>query len=75
MEEYYTKGRFEKGHVPSNKGKHLSALIIRENNINTAEGALACKELWDINNGITLCLECHKQTDTYLKQMKGGKVD
>ena len=28
------------------------------------------KELWNINNGITLCLDCHKETDSYLKQMK-----
>ena len=22
---------------------------------------------WDINNGISLCVDCHKKTDTYLK--------
>jgi 5-methylcytosine-specific restriction endonuclease McrA len=28
---------------------------------------------YDINNGITLCLECHKKTDSYLKnKLKGG---
>ena len=25
------------------------------------EGVENCEELWDINNGITLCLKCHKK--------------
>lgn len=33
--------------------------------IKTVEDALECKELWNIDNGRTLCLECHKLTDTY----------
>lgn len=41
------------------------ALIVRENNIKTMEQALNCKELWDINNGRTLCIPCHKKTDTW----------
>ena len=28
--------------------------------ITTLEEALNCEELWNINNGITLCKECHK---------------
>jgi len=39
--------------------------ILEENNIKTLEDVLECKELWDINNGITLCRKCHKETDTY----------
>jgi hypothetical protein len=39
--------------------------IMNENNIATTEQAEACKELWDINNGRTLCIECHKKTETY----------
>ncbi len=35
------------------------SFILRENNITTIEQALACTELWDINNGITFCGDCH----------------
>ncbi len=44
--------------------------ILSENKISSLEEALKCKELWDINNGRTLCLECHKKTETYLKNNK-----
>jgi len=37
-------------------------LILKEKNIKTMEQARNCKELWDINNGATLCRECHKLT-------------
>jgi len=39
--------------------------IIREYAIQTLQKALMCKELWDISNGRTLCLVCHRQTDTW----------
>ena len=39
--------------------------ILKEYNIKTIEQALECQELWNINNGITLCKECHKLTDSY----------
>lgn len=45
------------------------ALILQENKITTIEQALQCSQLWDINNGRTLCVPCHKQTDTYLKKL------
>lgn len=38
------------------------ALIIKENNIATFEGAMNCVELWNINNGKTLCKKCHDKT-------------
>jgi len=43
---------------------HIKELnkIIKENNIKTKEEALNCSELWDINNGVTLCQECHNLT-------------
>lgn len=30
---------------------------------------LFCEELWDLNNGRTLCIDCHKKTETW-----GGKT-
>jgi len=45
--------------------KKSLATILEENNIKTLEGALNCKELWDVNNGITICRKCHKETETY----------
>lgn len=37
-------------------------IIIKENNIKTLEEALSCQELWNINNGVTLCKDCHNLT-------------
>jgi len=39
--------------------------IITEHNIKTMDDARLCNELWDRNNGVTLCEECHKLTDNY----------
>lgn len=39
--------------------------IINEYNIKTIKDALACEELWNVNNGRTLCTKCHRQTDTW----------
>lgn len=46
---------------------HITPLahIVYNKNINTVKEARECKELWDINNGRTLCIECHKKTDTW----------
>lgn len=35
--------------------------IIKENKITTLQEALDCEELWDIDNGITLCKEVHEE--------------
>src|SRR5919199_3071518 len=34
--------------------------ICNENNLSTVEQALECKELWVVNNGISLCYSCHR---------------
>ena len=54
-----TGGNLEAHHIkPFN-------VIIKENNIKTLKDAINCQELWDIDNGMTLCIDCHKKTDTY----------
>lgn len=45
--------------------KRSFSSILEKNNIKTLEDALSCEELWDINNGIALCNDCHKKTETY----------
>jgi hypothetical protein len=37
--------------------------ILVQNGIKTFSQAVKCNELWDINNGVTLCLWCHKRLD------------
>lgn len=44
--------------------KTFSSIIV-ENKIKSLRDARLCKELWDLNNGRTLCIDCHKKTDTY----------
>lgn len=44
--------------------------IIKENKVKSREDARKCKELWDTNNGVTLCEECHKLTDNYKGRAK-----
>ena len=39
--------------------------IIRKYQIETLDDAIACKALWDINNGRTLCRKCHQKTITW----------
>lgn len=39
--------------------------LLKENGIKTLEEAVRCQNLWDCNNGRTLCVDCHKKTDTY----------
>lgn len=46
---------------------HIKAFstMLLEHKITTIEEAYACKELWNINNGRTLCVDCHRKTDTF----------
>lgn len=41
------------------------ALILKENNIKSLQEAFLCLHLWDMNNGRTLCINCHKKTPTW----------
>ena len=36
--------------------------IVEEHQIKNLEQALSCQELWDVNNGRTLCHNCHRGT-------------
>ena len=47
---------------------------MEEYQIKTFEQALNCAELWDINNGRTLCKECHKKTDNYLNRWENKNI-
>lgn len=44
--------------------------IVRNSKINTIEEAFSLKELWDINNGRTLCYKCHSKTETFGNKFK-----
>lgn len=48
-------GKLEADHCPKSFSE-----IFRENKIQSLEDALNCEELWDINNGRTLCKNCHR---------------
>jgi 5-methylcytosine-specific restriction endonuclease McrA len=59
----------------NNRGCYLEAHhikqfidIFNENNIHSLSDAENCEELWDINNGVTLCIECHNLTKQGKKQ-------
>jgi 5-methylcytosine-specific restriction endonuclease McrA len=43
------------------------SLIIIENNIKTIEDGIRCEELWNINNGKTLCKHCHMKLHGLVK--------
>lgn len=43
---------------------------IEENKIKTFDMAMECEELWNINNGQTLCRPCHTKTENYGEKAK-----
>lgn len=44
------------------------SIIIKENKIDSIEKALECEELWNLENGRTLCIACHKIETAKLKK-------
>lgn len=46
-------------------------ILLSEYKITSLEQASNCKELWDINNGRLLCIQCHKNTPTYSGKEEG----
>lgn len=74
--DVFTRDNFTCVECGDHRGGNLNAdhikpfaVILDEYNIKTFDEAMECEELWNINNGRTLCVPCHKKTDTY-----GGKV-
>lgn len=64
--DIYHRDRFTCQHCGDNKGGNLNphhikpfSLILWERKISSIDKARKCEELWDINNGITLCTKCH----------------
>ena len=63
--------------IKDNKGLRLEVHhaktfddICKENNITTVKGALTCKEIWSLNNGISLCHGCHKNIERIRTELK-----
>lgn len=67
-DEFTCQKCFKKGGVLNVHHLKSFCIILKENNIKLVEEALCCEELWDINNGKTLCEECHKETDNYKRK-------
>lgn len=51
-----SNGRVEAHH------KEMFSLLFERLDIRTYRQAYSCNELWDIENGITLCKKCHSKT-------------
>jgi len=53
---------------------HIKGLnkIVREFNLKSVSDARNCIELWDLENGVTLCEDCHKLTDNYKGRAKNN---
>ncbi|MEK6881574.1 MAG: hypothetical protein AABY22_18270 [Nanoarchaeota archaeon] len=58
------------------KGKNLEAHhkisfieLLRKYKIKNINDAYNCKELWNINNGITYCILCHSEVDKYRRRL------
>lgn len=52
------------GNLEAHHLKRISD-ILQENFIKTIDNAINCEEIWNINNGQTLCRDCHKKTDNF----------
>lgn len=39
--------------------------VVEDNNVTSIEEAVSCKDIWDVNNGRTLCYDCHVETETW----------
>ncbi len=65
-DDVFTRDSFTCQECGDNKGGNLNAhhkisfvSILQKYEITTFKEALKCEELWNINNGVTLCEDCH----------------
>lgn len=69
--DVYTRDDFTCQYCGQRGGKlhadHIKqlAFIISENEIKTLEQAIECAELWNLNNGRTLCAPCHRKIPAF----------
>src|SRR3990167_5398093 len=73
--KHHTKETIEKIRINSstpeiNKKKAAGTRKYVLSQLQTLEQALRTKDIWDKNNGTTFCIDCHKETDTYLKNIR-----
>ncbi len=68
----FERDKFTCQECGDNRGHNLNAdhikpmaLIIKEYKLETIRQTKECKELWDIDNGKTLCKKCHQKTKTF----------
>lgn len=56
---------------------HITPLhfLIKEFNIQKPSDAIAQPAIWDINNGRTLCVDCHKRTKTFGSKIRKINVN
>jgi 5-methylcytosine-specific restriction endonuclease McrA len=65
-EKEFARDRYKCARCGDDRGGNLEAHHIRpfykimeKNCISDYEAAMACKELWDVDNGIAICEKCH----------------
>lgn len=75
--DVFTRDKFTCVKCGDDKGGNLQAdhikpfiAIIKGNKIKSFSEALECNEFWNINNGQTLCKDCHRKTKTYGEHAK-----
>jgi len=67
----YLCQRCNKSHTEIN-AHHINTVanLIKEYHITTLDEVRQCDAFWDIDNGITLCKKCHKQTHREMRDAK-----
>jgi len=67
-------GNLEADHYPIPFSAILNKLIVEQGLENLYNKALKYEMFWILDNGRTLCRECHKKTDTYGEKAKKYKL-